>query len=236
MTSERQCAVARTGSASPQPGHILWLWLEFALLFTGLPLFLFYLQQGWILPFLWIAALGCLLCLWRDPVFDRSCLWRHGALRQAGLAFYGRILAANLALAALLYLLAPHLLFSLPQQRPGLWLMVMLFYPILSVYPQELIYRAFFFYRYAPLFPGVHCRIAVSALSFGFMHIIFHNWIAVILTTIGGILFARSYVRSRSIALSSWEHTLYGCLLFTLGLGPFFYSGGLAEIPGLLRF
>ena len=149
---------------------------------------------------------------------------------------YGLVLAAALGFSLILALYAPQLLFSLPRQRPALWLMVMLLYPVLSVYPQKLIYRTFFFHRYQALFSTDQSRIVASALSFGFMHIIFHNWIAVLLTCIGGLLFARSYAYSRSTALAAWEHALYGCLLFTVGLGRFFYSGGLADIPAFLRF
>jgi uncharacterized protein len=55
------------------------------------------------------------------------------------------------------------------------------------------------------------------------MHILFHNWIALALTFPGGILFALRYCNTRSLAVSSLEHALYGCFLFTIGLGQFFY-------------
>ena len=67
----------------------------------------------------------------------------------------------------------------------------MVLYPLLSVYPQAIIYRAFLFNRYALLFDG-WLVIAVSAASFSFMHIIFENPLAVILTMLGGIMFAKT--------------------------------------------
>jgi uncharacterized protein len=50
---------------------------------------------------------------------------------------------------------------------------------VLSVYPQGIIYRAFFFERYRGLFPGPAMLIVVSAAAFSFAHIIFRNPIAV---------------------------------------------------------
>ncbi|GBR19081.1 hypothetical protein AA3271_0383 [Gluconobacter japonicus NBRC 3271] len=67
--------------------------------------------------------------------------------------------------------------------------------------------------------------IVASAVAFGFAHILFLNWIAVGMTLIGGVLFASDYSRHRSLTLTCFEHSLYGCLIFTVGLGRFFYTG-----------
>jgi membrane protease YdiL (CAAX protease family) len=53
-------------------------------------------------------------------------------------------------------------------------------------------------------------------------HIIFHNWLAVVLTFIGGILFTKRYIDTKSLVASIIEHSLYGVWLFTCGLGMFF--------------
>ncbi|WP_234730087.1 hypothetical protein [Acidocella facilis] len=45
------------------------------------------------------------------------------------------------------------------------------------------------------------------------------------LTLAGGWLFARSYAATRSLTFSGVEHALYGCLVFTIGLGQYFYTG-----------
>jgi uncharacterized protein len=45
------------------------------------------------------------------------------------------------------------------------------------------------------------------------------------MTLIGGVLFANDYSRHRSLTLTCFEHSLYGCLIFTVGLGRFFYTG-----------
>ncbi len=41
----------------------------------------------------------------------------------------------------------------------------------------------------------------------------------------GGWLFADTYRQSRSLWLVCLEHALYGDLIFTIGLGTFFYHG-----------
>jgi membrane protease YdiL (CAAX protease family) len=53
--------------------------------------------------------------------------------------------------------------------------------------------------------------------------VIFENWIAPVLTLIGGLLFAWTYARTRSQVVASFQHALFGCFLFTIGLGWYFY-------------
>jgi CAAX protease family protein len=81
------------------------------------------------------------------------------------------------------------------------WLGVVILYPIFSVYPQELLYQAFFFHRYKLLFGDRTGMIAASAMVFGFVPIIFGNWAAIGLTSIGGLLFGLTYRKSGSLVL-----------------------------------
>jgi membrane protease YdiL (CAAX protease family) len=103
----------------------------------------------------------------------------------------------------------------------------MALYPVLSVYPQGVLYRAFFLQRYVVLFPNKWALVLASAAAFGLLHIIFRNWLSVALTFGGGILFALRYMETGSLLTSSVEHALYGCWLFTVGLGEYFYHGRL---------
>lgn len=119
----------------------------------------------------------------------------------------------------------PDMLFALAAERPGKWLKIMVLYPFTSVLAQELVYRVFFFHRYGPLFSNRWVLIGANALAFGFGHILFRNWIAIIATVIGGALFAWRYERTRSFWAVWIEHTLWGWLMFTVGLGPFFFTG-----------
>ena len=112
-------------------------------------------------------------------------------------------------------------LFDLPADRPLLWAAVLLTYP-LSVYPQELVFRTFFFARYSLIFPRQDHMILASALSFGWAHIFYGHRLSMVLAFVGGLFFAATYARTRSLRLVFLEHTLYGSLLFTVGLGSFF--------------
>ena len=39
------------------------------------------------------------------------------------------------------------------------------------------------------------------------------------------MLFAVTYHQTQSLLMTSVEHSLYGCLIFTVGLGPYFFHG-----------
>ncbi|WP_433219246.1 CPBP family intramembrane glutamic endopeptidase [Dactylosporangium sp. CS-047395] len=160
-----------------------------------------------------------------DRGFDRRDLWRAGALRPE----LPRILrlwavAAVLAVAAVWVFDREHL-FDLPRHNPGLWALIVVAYPVVSVYPQELLFRAFLLHRYRRILRTDKIAAAVSAVSFGLAHLLFGNPVAVVLTLGGGWLFARRYQRTRSLLTVCVEHAAYGLLIFTVGLGRYFYHG-----------
>lgn len=197
------------------------LGVEALLLLGVVPLLVLALRErGVMLAVLWLGAAGTGYYLYRGG-------WRpeHGegrpGLRAVVLRF--AILAPVIFLVAWWCLPAEFL--SLPAERTRLWLAIMLLYPLLSVLPQEIIYRAFIFERYAPLWGRAGGYIAASALAFGYMHILFLNVQAIVMTAILGFILARDYARHRSLGLVCVEHALYGCLIFTVGFGRFFYSG-----------
>jgi uncharacterized protein len=101
----------------------------------------------------------------------------------------------------------------------------MLLYPLLSVVPQTLIYRAFLFARYQRLWRDRWMLIAASGTAFSCLHIVLRNPVAPLMTLPAGLLFAWRYARTNSAMASAFEHALYGCLVFTVGLGEFFYTG-----------
>lgn len=68
------------------------------------------------------------------------------------------------------------------------------------------------------------------AWVFSFGHIIYYHPFSLLATLVGGYLFAYTYWKSRSLLAASMEHALYGCFLYTIGLGRFFYT----EIEKLL--
>lgn len=180
---------------------------------------------------LW-AALGsatgiCLTLLLTDPTFDRGALTRRDRFRSAAPVALGLWSIASLALVGLVKWAHPDWFLSFPRERPGLWALIMVAYPVLSVIPQNIVYRAFIFHRYRTLFGSTGWPIVwASTAAFSFAHIVFHNPIALGLTAVGGLIFARTYDRHRSVLVCATEHALYGCAVFTIGLGRFLYAGG----------
>ena len=92
---------------------------------------------------------------------------------------------------------------ALPRRAPGVWLTILLLYPLLSALPQELIFRVLFFRRYGRLFAERRVAVAANALVFGLAHLMFWNWVAVALTVAGGLVFARAYLR-RAASRRRW--------------------------------
>lgn len=180
---------------------------------------------GFLLPALWVTCLYCFAVLRVTGAAPRP-LWQAAALNRRHLApLLVRFALITLGLGMTAALLRPDLLFGFVRARPAFWAIVMILYPILSAIPQELIFRSFFFARYRSLFGTEAATIAVSAVAFAITHFIFQNWVAPLLTLAGGFMFARTYAATRSLALVSLEHALYGCMIFTLGLGSYFYHG-----------
>lgn len=143
-------------------------------------------------------------------------------------------------LVALVYAIDPEHAWFLPRERTRLWLKIMVGYPIISVIPQNIIYRVFFFHRYKSLLrgPEMDPRLPpqrrrerfllsplgwASAAAFCLGHVIFGNWLAMLLTLAGGVVFTYTYERSRSVGLTVIEHALYGVAVFTVGLGGSLY-------------
>src|SRR5207344_2550446 len=116
-------------------------------------------------------------------------------------------------------------LFSFPRERPFLWPLVVLLYPLLSALPQEVIFRLFLFHRYRSLFPDPRLMMLVSASVFALAHLQLGNLVALGLPFLGGLLFAHTFGTTRSLPMVTLEHGLWGDWLFTLGLGVYFYGG-----------
>jgi len=202
---------------------------EYLVLFGGVPLAVSYrVSPSLWLPLLLAAAAGAAWwlrcrggCRPRDFWYPANAAEERRHLRRILTRF--AIGAPALLLGTALFY--PELLFYLPRYRPKLWALIMCLYPLLSVYPQELLYRAFFRQRFGAVFRSAPAFLTANAIAFGWLHIIFQHPLAVILTVLGGFLFADTYRRTCSLRLVCLEHALYGDLLFTIGLGAFFYHG-----------
>ena len=110
-------------------------------------------------------------------------------------------------------------LFVVLRTKPILWVVILFVYSFLSVYPQELLYRTFFFQRYQSLFKNENLFMFVNAILFSLGHLFFKNALVIVLTFLGGLLFAFTFNKTKSTLLVSIEHAIYGCWLFTVGMG-----------------
>jgi uncharacterized protein len=201
---------------------------EFAGLYLLMPLLLWWLGRGReVLPVLWLASVLALLVLLAQAgsAARLASLLRWQGWSDVWRPMLGRTLFAAVTLTVLLWLWRPEWLFAFPRQRPRIWLMVIVLYPLLSVLPQGIVYRALFYARYAGLWRRpVSARLATT-LSFSLAHLVFNNAGALVLTFIGGWIFAGLYERTQSLPISCLEHAIYGNLLFTIGWGPLLYHG-----------
>lgn len=110
-------------------------------------------------------------------------------------------------------------LFVVLLNKPKMWVIILFIYTFLSVYPQELVYRTFFFQRYQRLIKNEKFFLFLNAIIFSLGHIFFKNALVIVLTFLGGLLFAITYKKTNSTLLVSVEHAIYGCWLFTVGMG-----------------
>ncbi len=127
----------------------------------------------------------------------------------------------SIVIITILYVnwIAPKALFYVVLNNTSLWVFILIVYAFLSVFPQELIYRTFFFERYRSLFSNQWLFIFINAIVFSIAHIFFQNVLVQVLTFIGGLLFAYTYYKTKSTLLVSIEHAVYGNWLFTVGMG-----------------
>ncbi len=195
-------------------------------MFGLLPIGVYFLKpHRTLLPILWVFMACILVMLLRDKTFDRKELWNARAIKDHWKPILLRFVCLAPVIAFATWWLTEELFLYLPRNQPWLIAMIICLYPIFSVYPQGIIYRVFLLHRYKPLLGNPIALVVVSALCFGFLHIIFRNPIAPTVTLVGGALFAWTHHRSRSLFVSSFEHALYGLWLMSTGWGAFLYPG-----------
>ncbi|MCK5675260.1 MAG: CPBP family intramembrane metalloprotease [Spirochaetales bacterium] len=194
--------------------------IELVILFVFIPLMLLLNPFPWInLILILSACIYCVYILLKKESNKFSSFFKignSGYLKTILLRF----IAAAVISTIIMYLFNRKALFSIVMERPFLWLMISVFYSFFSVLPQEILFRTYFFTRYESFFPSNKIYIILfNAALFSIAHIFFRNIYVLLLTFIGGILFALSYIKTRSLLLVSIEHAIYGFWLFTLGVG-----------------
>ncbi len=201
------------------------VWLELLALFGGIPLLIWQCD----FPMLESIGFGVAYAAWqlhRDKAFEWKSLWDlpEPAVRKAffkGLAI--RVMAAGIIFIMWIAWMDPGMFFNFPRQRPVLFAIVSVGYPVLSVTFQEVLFRVYFLRRYQRIFERPMTLIVMNGIIFGWAHIFFtSNW-ALFYSTIGGAVLMYQYYRYRCFAFIWLEHSLYGLMIFTLGGGMYFY-------------
>lgn len=150
---------------------------------------------------------------WKTPKIDtliKNQFWKRITVFSISILVLG---------IAILQIYDPSQLFKVPQNKPLLWVTILFVYSFLSVLPQELIYRKFFYMRYEDLFSNKKLFFCMNVLCFSLCHLFLKNFWVILITLLGGILFTYTYEKTRSVQLVSIEHSIYGNLVFTVGLG-----------------
>jgi len=215
--------------ARPSNGRRACLVAELAILFVAAPLAMASAIQAFHVSLLLLlppVLLGIILYLLCDRTFSLTRELSRGFRRRDLASILAIFLVASGGVTAWIWLRRPDEFLSFPTYRPQLWMWVMILYPLLSALPQELVYRTFFFHRYGALF-GDRRRVAVAVNGalFGFAHVIIGNGVSIVLSGLLGLLHAYRYTETRSVWAAWLEHTLYGWLVFTVGLGRYFFTG-----------
>lgn len=200
--------------------------LELLLLFVGVPLIytLNILPPFHKFSLLGIGVIYSCLYVCTHKSFDWKVLGLNGftAWRGILMRFSVMIIITSIYMAWR----EPENLFSIVRERPQLMLLILVFYPLVSVIPQEFIYRSFFFYRYESLFKRKWPMLLLNAALFSWAHIMFHNPIAIFGTFVVGGMYAWLYSKHHSMTAIAIEHALYGVWIFFIGMGGYFYTGG----------
>ncbi len=205
------------------------LWLEFSLFYLLAPaLIAVFLPPRQMFPALFaFTALGLLL-LAVTPRFHWSRLL-DGARNWKLHEFLGFTLFCTLGFSALIYLLRPDAAFFLLSERPQLLGMIWLFYPFLSALPQELLFRVLFFRRYRIILPQGMGADVLNAAVFSFAHLMYWSWVVALITFAGSFIFSHAYRTRGSFLYAVLLHAIAGNLLFTVGMGVYFYSGNVVR-------
>ncbi|MEJ8572801.1 CPBP family intramembrane glutamic endopeptidase [Microbaculum marinum] len=206
-------------------GGPIGLRLEFAAIFIVTPLVM---ALGLPPQMIWSGLAGMFVVAVLLLSITKGFSWRSLMSRPLVpglLLLTAFVLLTSLVAVGLVTWLRPHALFWLPRHDERLWLLIMVAYPFLSALPQEIVFRALFFARYGGLFPNAGTAIVVNGAVFSLAHLFYWNWPAVILTAAGGVIFAWAYQRRGSFFYAWLMHSIAGQIIFTTGLGMYFYHG-----------
>jgi membrane protease YdiL (CAAX protease family) len=200
------------------------IWLEFVLLFFGIPILIF-LDEDFLYPSILVlpVLVFIFIILQRTSDFEWKELLRW-ALPQKALLINGVIVVScALVMLAYVWFFDREKLFNLPRANPWIYLALCIFYPVFSAFGQEIIYRTFLSKRYSRIFPRKWHFLLASGITFSFLHIVYYDPVSMILTFIGGLYFARVYQQTGSVLFCAILHGIFGIMFFGVGLGQYFW-------------
>ena len=93
---------------------------------------------------------------------------------------------------------------------------LLLFYLLFSVIPQEIIFRFLFFYKYKDYFNKFEILL-LNSLVFSFCHLIYFDIYILLFSFFGNLLFTFNYMKNKSLLVVIIEHFLLGQTLIILG-------------------
>ena len=193
--------------------------LEFFFIFLIIPSTIFFLDSSIIIFLtLYLVSILSLVILYFDKTFLFTSLkkkidWKFVIIFSFIFFFLGFFYVL---------LIDKNLLFIFPKTNFKLWLIVIFIYPFLSVIPQELVYRVFFFQRYFPNINRFYFPVFLNLVVFAYGHLVFSNMHAIIITAIVSPIFTYAYLK-KSFLTCVVLHSFGGQIIFTLGLGKYFY-------------
>lgn len=206
-------------------GQRLFLAVEFIVLFLGGPLLInAHIGGGDPLVTMWLLTGLALVLLALTPGFRWSLLLKGMERADWAILLIGGVLAAAACVAVVL-IVAPEQIGRIIRDHFGLWLVVVIAYPIISALPQEIMYRTLFFERYGALMPSPMVAILLNGAAFAFAHLFMMSTVTLIVTSISGAYIGWAYLRRHSLVLSVLLHGLAGDIAFTVGLGRYLYNG-----------
>jgi len=98
------------------------------------------------------------------------------------------------------------------------WNMFFIFYVLISSPLQEFLFRSLVFHELKLLGCTKLEQILISAINFGFMHIIYHDLITFISAVLVGLCFGYIYSETKSIYGISLTHAVIGAVSIYVGL------------------
>ena len=175
-------------------GTTIYRSLELLILFVGIPVSFALEFPVWIKMILGLLGFGyvvfVLLRIEKNQFkISENLNWKH-FWKQTLLKLIGIAIVTTLYM----WIFDSSNLYGVIRNKPMLWVVILFLYSLFSVYPQELIYRTFFFQRYEGLFKSEVLFVLFNAALFSLAHLFFRNALVMLLTFLVGILFGLSFL------------------------------------------